>query len=97
MAEKKVAAKTAAKKAPAKKAPAKKPAATKAVLKSTVAYQFADKEYDQDSLVKIAKDVWKFDLNKKVSDLVNIKLYVKPEESKVYYLFNEEIEGSFDI
>ncbi|MBO4846564.1 MAG: hypothetical protein J5525_09690 [Lachnospiraceae bacterium] len=96
MAEKKVAAKTAAKKAPAKKAPAKKPAA-KAVLNSAVAYQFADKEYDQDSLVKIAKDVWKFDLNKKVSDLVNIKLYVKPEESKVYYLFNEEIEGSFDI
>ena len=97
MAEKKVAAKTAAKKAPAKKAPAKKPAAAKEVLKSAVAYQFADKEYDQDSLVKIAKDVWKFDLNKKVSDLVNIKLYVKPEESKVYYLFNEEIEGSFDI
>lgn len=96
MAEKKVAAKTAAKKAPAKKAPAKKPAA-KTVLKASVAYQFADKEYDQDSLVKIAKDVWKFDLNKKVSDLVNIKLYVKPEESKVYYLFNEEIEGSFDI
>lgn len=92
MAEKKVAAKTAA-----KKAPAKKPAAAKTVFKSSVAYQFADKEYDQDSLVKIAKDVWKYDLNKKVSDLVNIKLYVKPEESKVYYLFNEETEGSFDI
>ena len=96
MAEKKVAAKTAAKKAPAKKAPAKKPAA-KAVLNSAVAYQFADKEYDQASLTKIAKEVWKYDLNGKAADLKKIQLFVKPEEEKVYYIFNEDITGEFGI
>ena len=91
---------TVAKKAPARKAPVKKTvAAPKKVAepKSAIVYQFADKEYDQASLVKIAKDVWKYDLNGKAADLKDIKLFVKPEESKVYYIFNENIEGSFDI
>ena len=104
--EKKVAApaKAVAKKAPAKKAPAKKAAAPKKAEAKKVAYkevtevtlQFAEKEYTQDALVKIAKDVWKYDLKGKVSELKEIKLWVKPEESKVYYSLNGQ-QGSFDI
>ncbi len=110
MAEKKVAAPakkvaapkkaTVAKKAPAKKAPAKKTVAAPkkaASLESTITYQFADKEYDLNSLTNIAKDVWTYDYDKKVSDLKKIQLFVKPEENKVYYVFNDEIEGAFDI
>jgi len=100
MAVKKAATKTVAKKAPAKKAPAKKTvAAPKKVAepKSAITYQFADKEYDEASLVKIAKDVWKYDLNGKAADLKSIKLFVKPEESKVYYVFNGDVDGAFDI
>ncbi len=86
------AAKTETKKAPAKKAPAKK-----AELKVAMEVQFADKAYTQDDLVKIAKDVWKYDLKQKVSDLTSVELYVKPEEQAVYYVMNKDFTGSFAI
>ena len=88
--------KPAAKKPAAKKTAAKKPAAKKADLKSKVVLQFTDREYTEADLVKIAKDVWKYDLNGKASELANVELYVKPEEKKVYYVMNDK-EGSFDI
>ena len=59
--------------------------------------QFADKSYSQEDLVKIAKDVWKYDLKQKAGDLVSVELYVKPEESKAYYVMNKEVKGSFNI
>ena len=65
---------TAEKKAPAKKAASKK-------VKCEI--QFAGKAYTQEDLVKIAKDVWVYDLGQKASALKNIELYVKVEESKV--------------
>lgn len=89
--KKEVKAEVAAKKAPAKKAAAKKE------LKSEITVQFAGKSYTQDDLMKIAKDVWRFDLKKKAADLVSVELYVKPEESMVYYVFNGTECGSFAI
>ena len=47
--------------------------------------------------MKIAKDVWKYDLQQKVEDLTSVDLYVKPEEKKVYYVMNKEFTGSFNI
>lgn len=90
------AAPAAEKKTPAKKAPAKKVAAKKE-MKTEIAVQFAGKSYTQDDLVKIAKDVWKYDLKMKAADLVSVELYVKPEESMVYYVFNGTECGSFAI
>lgn len=84
--------KKAAKKAPAKKAPA-----AKKEMKSEITIQFAGKSYTQDDLMKIAKDVWRFDLKQKATDLVSVELYVKPEESLVYYVFNGTECGSFAI
>ena len=94
--------KTAAKKAEAKEevkaeAPAKKAPAKKAALKANVTLQFAEKSYTEESLVAIAKDVWKFDLEQKEADLKAVELYVKPEEGLCYYVFNGEITGSFVI
>lgn len=94
--KKEVKAEAAEKKAPAKKAPAKK-AAAKKEMKTEIAVQFAGKSYTQDELVKIAKDVWKYDLKQKAADLVSVELYVKPEESMVYYVFNGTECGSFAI
>ncbi len=90
------AAPAAEKKAPTKKAPAKK-AAAKKEMKAEIAVQFAGKSYTQDELVKIAKDVWRYDLKQKAADLVSVELYVKPEESMVYYVFNGTECGSFAI
>ncbi len=89
--------KTAAKKETAKKAPAKKAAAKKAELKSDVHIQFDGKSYAQEDLVKIAKDVWKYDLKQKPAELASVELYVKPEENAVYYVMNKEFTGKFDI
>lgn len=88
--------KAEAKKVAAKKPTAKKPAAKKADLKTKVVLQFSDREYTEADLVKIAKDVWKYDLNGKASELSNVELYIKPDEKKVYYVMNDK-GGSFDI
>ena len=85
--------------APEKKVAEKKVAAPakKAAVAAEVMLQFAEKEYTQESLIKIAKDVWAYDYDKKASELKKVQLFVKPEESKVYYVFNDDITGSFDI
>ena len=99
---KKTTRKTAAKKTTAKKAAAKKTttktaAAKKTAVKETLNLQFAGKSYTTEDLVKIAKDVWKYDLKQKVGDFKSVELYVKPEENAVYYVINGDVTGKFDI
>lgn len=84
-------------KAEVKKPAAKKETAKKAELKSEISVQFGGKSYSQEELLKIAKDVWKYDLKQKAADLTSVELYVKPEESMVYYVMNKETTGSFYI
>ena len=79
----------------AEKKPAEKKTAVKKELKSDITVQFGGKSYTQEELVQIAKDVWKYDLNQKSSDLTSIELYVKPEEHVAYYVMNKEFAGSF--
>ncbi|MBP3881179.1 MAG: hypothetical protein J6E40_03240 [Lachnospiraceae bacterium] len=91
---------TAAKTAAAKKTTTKTTAAkTKkaAAVKENISIQFAGKEYTTEQLVKIAKDVWEFDLAKNPADFKEVQLYVKPEEAKAYYVINGTETGSFDI
>lgn len=75
----------------------RKPAAKKAELTASISVQFGGKSYTNEELVKIAKDVWKYDLKKEEKDLLSVELYVKPEESTVYYVFNGTEDGSFAI
>ena len=81
----------------AKKETAKKTTTKKADQKTILHVQFSGKSYAQEDLVKIAQDVWKYDLKQKVRELSSIELYVKPEENKVYYVMNRDFTGSFDI
>ena len=69
----------------------------KADQKAMVHIQFSGKSYSQEELVKMAQDVWKYDLKQKVRELATIDLYVKPEENMVYYVMNQEFTGSFYI
>ncbi len=85
------------KKPEAKKTAAKKPAAKKAELKSTLHVQFEGKSYSEEDLLKMAKDVWKFDLKQKARELSSVELYVKPEENMLYYVMTKEFMGDFDI
>lgn len=85
------------KRGPAKKTAAKKPAGKKAALKTAVCLQFSGKSYSEEDLVKMARDVWKYDLKQKLGELTSIELYVKPEENKAYYVMNKDFAGSFYI
>lgn len=82
------AAKTAEKKAPVKKA---------AKVEETVNFQFSGKSYTPDDLMKIFRDVWKYDMNGREEDIRNVELYVKPEENTTYFVVNDSITGSFFI
>lgn len=87
----------AAKKPAAKKAAAKKPAAKATDVKVSVNVQFGGKSYTTEDLVKIAKDVWKYDLKQKAADFKSVELYVKPEDGMTYYVINGKEAGSFYI
>lgn len=95
--KKEAAPKPAEKKKPGRKPAAKKAAAKKAEVKSSVCIQYSGKSYTDEDLVKIARDVWKYDLKQKLGDLESIELYVKPEENAVYYVMNKDFGGSFMI
>ena len=82
------AAKTAEKKAPVKKA---------AKVEETVNFQFSGKSYTPDDLMKIFRDVWKYDMNGREEDIRNVELYVKPEAHSTYFVVNGSITGSFFI
>lgn len=71
--------------------------AAKKEIKVSATLQFSGKSYTEDDLVKIARDVWRYDLKRKLNELQSIELYVKPEENKVYYVINKTEEGSFNI
>lgn len=95
--KKEVAKKETVKKETAKKAAPAKAAAKKTTVKAVVNVQFAGKAYTTDELVKIAQDVWKYDLGQKAADFKTVELYVKPEESLAYYVINGDVTGSFAI
>ena len=89
-------------KAPAKaaktaKKPAAKKASAKAEVKVSMNVQFGGKSYTTEDLVRIAKDVWKYDLKQKVADFKSVELYVKPEDGMTYYVINGKEAGSFYI
>ena len=102
-AEKKVPAKKEAPKAtPKKEAPAKKVAPKAAEKKEAALVQntyieFASVQYHEATITKMAEQVWTKDMKKKLSDLKSMELYIKPEEKKVYYVFNKKETGDFDL
>ena len=92
-AEKKAPAKkTAAKKTAAKKAPAKK-----AELKTEMYLQFYGKEYSDKEILQKVKEIWTKVLKNKVGDMIDVKIYLKPEESKAYYVINGDTTGEVNL
>ena len=83
------------KKAEAKKAPAKKAPAKKAEVKETFAVQFAGKDYASDVIVKLVKDAYKATKNKAAIKTLNV--YVNTDDSRAYYVINDEFHGSVEL
>ncbi|HJB82736.1 MAG TPA: DNA-binding protein [Candidatus Mediterraneibacter intestinavium] len=100
--EEKAAEKTTAKKAPAKKTTAKKTTAKKAPakkaeLKTEMYLQFYGKEYSDKEILQKVKEIWTKVLKNKVGDMKDVKIYLKPEESKAYYVINGDTTGEVDL
>ena len=84
--------------APKKAAPAKKAEAPKkAEVKNSVIVEWGDKKYSDTDLIKIAKDVWVYDLKQKAADFKSVEIYVKPFENVAYYVINGTETGNFNI
>lgn len=79
------------------KEPAKKTVAKKAAPTVQTVLELPHKSYSEADLVKIATDVWVYDLGNKAEDIKDIELYVKPVEKTVYYVINKDVKGSFGI
>lgn len=74
-----------------KKATVKKPAAKKDIkVKAVVEYQ--GKQVEEKDIVAAVKKAWTRS-GKRVGDIKNIDLYIKPEENAVYYVINESDAG----
>ncbi|WP_298483377.1 DUF6465 family protein [uncultured Ruminococcus sp.] len=102
VAEKKTAAKTTAAKATSAKTTAAK-AETAAASKTTrtrktvsVSLQYGGAEWSTDVLTERAIVAWAAEHGQKKTAAKDIKLYVKPEESTVYYVINGD-SGSFTL
>ena len=94
--------KAAEKKAPAKKPAAKKTAAKKApakkaVLQTEMNLQFYGKEYSAKEILQEVKEIWTKVLKNKVGDMKDVKIYLKPEESKAYYVINGDTTGEVNL
>ncbi len=59
--------------------------------------QLDGKDYTRDQLLQSARDIWVYDLGRKLSEFNSIELYINVNESKAYYVINEEVTGNFDI
>lgn len=65
-------------------------------MKQNVYIEFYGEQVFQEDLIQEAQKIWA-ESGKKPEELRKISLYVKPEDNRVYYVFNEEEEGSFPI
>lgn len=88
---------TPKKEAPAKKVAPKAAEKKEAALVQNTYIEFASVQYHEATITKMAEQVWTKDMKKKLSDLKSMELYIKPEEKKVYYVFNKKETGDFDL
>lgn len=65
-------------------------------MKANVYVEFYGEQVSQADIIAEAKSIW-VGLGNKEADLKSIQLYIKPEDDRVYYVFNDDVSGSFPI
>jgi hypothetical protein len=66
------------------------------ILKTNFYVEFYGEQVNQEEIINEAKKIWK-DAGNKAADLKKIEIYIKPEDDRVYYVFNDDYTGSFPI
>ena len=92
-ADKKPAAKEETKSASA--AP-KKPAAKKAELKPEIFVEYQENAIAQNDLYEKVKADWT-ESGHRMANVKSLKIYVKPEDNKAYYVINDKYSGDVDL
>lgn len=65
-------------------------------MKSALYVEFQGEQVTEKSIIDRAKSIWTESGNK-AADLKTLKVYIKPEENAAYYVFNDDISGSFSL
>lgn len=65
-------------------------------MKTNMIIQSNGVEISDKEIVAKVKEKW-VEEGKLVKDIKSLTTYIKPEERKVYYVINDEINGDFDI
>lgn len=91
-AEKKPVAKKTTRKTTAKKTTRKTTKKAAVEIKADVYVQFAGMEYSEESIMEKVVAAWEAE-GKKASAIKRVKLYVKPEDGKAYYVVNEKLKN----
>lgn len=69
-----------------------------AVKANTEVYiQWWGKEVYAKSIVEDIKKIWKEEMGRKLSEIKDLKVYVKPEENAAHYVINGDITGSISL
>ena len=66
-------------------------------IKTEVVYQFHDVEYAEEGLIQNVYKIWENEFKKDVEELKSIRIYLKPDEDKCYFVLNDDISGTFDL
>ena len=69
----------------------------KAAVSEELNIEYAGVSYSADDIKEKALKVWTGVLKRGRSELKTMKLYIKPQEKTVYYVFNGKKQGSFKI
>ena len=67
-----------------------------AKINQQMTLQFNGREFDLGAVETNVKKNWK-DSGRKLSEITDLDIYVKPEEATVYYVVNKEIEGKVEL
>lgn len=64
---------------------------------TNVVLQYADKDLSYDELIQNAKNVYQYDMSGDPANIKKLDLFVKPDENKVYFVINDDVQGSYDL
>ena len=67
-----------------------------AKINQQMVLQFDGQEFDLGAVEANVKKDWK-DAGRKLTEIQTLDIYVKPQEAKVYYVVNKEVDGKVDL
>lgn len=70
---------------------------SKKEVAAEVYVQFLGREVSTKDVLKNVKKIWTDEMGKKEKDIKDIKLYIKPEENKAYYVINGDVTGAIGL